>query len=119
LVDFGSAFSLSRMRSGNPDVYLLREQFESFPASAHKIDSCARIAHHLRQLEQYSEAGSWHEAAGRLTFRSRQYRPELRALMALAEYEKAAECYRLGGDSESESLCTRALTELRRACAPA
>lgn len=119
LADFAATFHMSKMRSGNPSVYLLKEQFESFSVSPHKVDACDRIAHYLHQLEQFDEAANWYEAAGRLTFSGRQLRPELRALLALADYEKAAECYRQGGDSESEAHCTEVLSDLKKACAPA
>ncbi|MDV3243698.1 MAG: hypothetical protein LYZ66_00825 [Nitrososphaerales archaeon] len=119
MADFTTAFRVQSMRSGNPAVYLLKEQFESFVGSSHRVDSCDWIARCFYQLEQYGEAGSWYEAAGSLLYSTQGLRPELRALTALEEYERALECYERAGDENSMDDCSAVVERLRRACAPA
>jgi hypothetical protein len=45
--------------------------------------------------------------------------PELKALAALGEYEKALECYRSNGDDGKFAECSTLIGELRRASASA
>lgn len=118
MLGFSAKFHLETMKSGNPSFYLLREQFESFAVSPRRLDACDWIAHCLRQLEQFGEAGGWYEAAGRLMFARVGVRPELRALYALEEYERALECYRQSTDDEAEADCSEVVGALRKACAP-
>ena len=117
--DFSAAFHLQKMNSGNPVVYLLREQFGSIVGSPHKADACDKIAGSLRQLGQVGEAAKWYEAAGLLMYERSELRPELRALSAVEEYEKALECHVQEGDAEAEANCSNLLKSLRRICAPA
>jgi tetratricopeptide (TPR) repeat protein len=119
LFDFASAFHVQKMKSGNPVVYLLREQFGSFAGSPHKADACDSIAGSLRQLGQVGEAAKWYEAAGALMYERAELRPELRALYAIEEYEKALECHTEMGDADAETDCSELLDGLRKACAPA
>ena len=111
------------MRSGNPMVYLLREQFEKFAASPQKLDVCESIAHCLYQLEQYEDAAGWYETAGRIILSGNGAPPAIKALSALPEYERALECYRRNGsgtdDDEKFTECSTLIGELRRACASA
>ena len=117
--DFGARFHLAMMNRGNTEVYMLRERFESFASSRYTPEACEGIALCLRQLGQFVEAGGWYEAAGKLVFDRQELRPELRALLAVEEYEKAVECYRDCGDAGAEADCSTVLAGLKRACAPA
>jgi tetratricopeptide (TPR) repeat protein len=117
--EFSDAFRVEKMRSGNPAVYLLKEQFEKFAASPQKLDICESIAHWFYQLEQYGDAGNWYEAAGRLILSEPSSTPTLKALSALDEYERALECYRRGEDDERFTECSTLIRELSRACASA
>jgi hypothetical protein len=119
LFDFSEAFHVQKMNSGNPVVYLLREQFGSFVGSPHKADACDKIAGSLRQLGQVGEAATWYEAAGALMFERAELRPELRALYAVEEFEKALECHVQDGDAEARADCLELLDSLRKMCAPA
>ncbi len=118
-MDFATAFRAGTMRSGNPAVYFLREQFESLAGTPHKVDTCEWIARSFYQLQQFSEAGNWFEAAGDLLRANGALRPELRALAALEEYEKALESYEQAGDDDAADGCFAVVAKLRRACAPA
>jgi tetratricopeptide (TPR) repeat protein len=117
--DFSETFRFDRMRSGNPAVYLLKEQFEKFAGSPQKIDACESIAHCFYELQQYEDAANWYEAAGRLIMSEPSMPPELKALAALGEYEKALECYRSNGDDGKFAECSTLIGELRRASASA
>lgn len=117
--DFSEVFRVEKMRSGNPAVYLLKEQFEKFAASPQKLDVCESIAHLLYQLEQYEDAGNWYETAGRLILAEPSSTPTLKALSALGEFERALECYRREEDDEKFTECSTFIGELRRACASA
>jgi len=117
--DFSEVFSFHRMRSGNPAVYILKEQFERFVDSPQKLDVYESIAHCFYQLEQYEDAANWYETAGRLIMSERSTPPALKAMAALGEYEKALECYRRGDDDGSFSECSTLIGELRRASASA
>ncbi|MDG6901033.1 MAG: hypothetical protein JRM80_03640 [Nitrososphaerota archaeon] len=119
MVDFSAAFHVQKMDSGNPVVYLLREQYGAFAGSLHKADACDGIADSLRRLGQVGEAARWYEAAGILMYERGELRPELRALYAMEEYESALECYAEAGDTEAEADCCELLSGLRKACAPA
>jgi len=107
------------MRSGNPAVYLLKEQFEKYASSPQRLDTCESIAHCLYQLEQYEDAGNWYEAAGRLIMSEPTTQPVLKALAALGEYERALECYRRDDDDGKFTECSTLISELRRASASA
>lgn len=107
------------MRSGNPTVYFLREQFESLVGSPQRVDTCDWIARCFYQLQQFNEAGNWFEAAGNLLRANGALSPELRALAALEEYEKALDSYEQAGDEDVVEGCSAAVAKLRKACAPA
>ncbi len=117
--DFSDVFRVDKMRSGNPAVYLLKEQFEKFAASPQKMDICESIAHCFYQLEQYEDAANWYETAGRLILSEPSLTPPLKALSALGEYERALECYRRDEDDEKFTECSTLIGELKRACASA
>ena len=117
--DFSERFSLEKMRSGNAALYQLREQFESFASSPQKVDVCESIAHCFYQLEQYEDAASWYETAGRLILSEPSATPALKALSALGEYEKALDCYRRDEDEDQLTECSSLIRELKRACASA
>lgn len=117
--EFAEGFRLDRMRSGNAAVYLLKEQFEKFPSSPHKVEACESIAKCFYQLEQYEDAASWYETAGRLILSEPSVTPEIRALSALGDYESALDCYRQGDDGERLTECSTLIRELKRACASA
>ena len=119
MIDFSAAFHLQKMTSGNPVVYLLREQFGSIASSSHKADACDGIAGSLRQLGQVVEAAKWYEAAALLMYNRSELRPELRALYAVEEYEKALECHLQGGDNDALADCSDLVKLMRRICAPA
>ena len=36
--DFAEGLSIEKMRSGNAAVYILKDQFEKFSSSPHKVD---------------------------------------------------------------------------------
>ena len=117
--DFSEGFGLDKMRSGNAAVYLLKDQFEKFSSSPHKVDACESIASCFYQLEQYDDAAGWYETAGRLILSEPSLTPAIKALNALDDYEKARECYRKGDDEEKFSECSSLIRELKRACASA
>ncbi len=119
MADFSEAFRFDRMRSGNPAVYLLREQFEKFADSPQKLDVCDSIAHCFYQLEQYQDAASWYETAGRIILSGPSTPSAIKAMSALDEYERALECYRRNDDGEKFTECSTLIGELRRACASA
>jgi len=117
--DFSDAFRFDRMRSGNAAVYLLREQFEKFTDSPQKLDVCESIAHCFYQLEQYQDAASWYETAGRIILSGPNTPSAIKAMSALEEYERALECYRRNDDGEKFTECSTLIRELRQACASA
>jgi len=117
--DFAEKFRFEKMRSGNPAVYQLKEQFEKFASSPQKVDVCESIAQCFYQLEQFDDAATWYETAGRLILAEPSATPALKALSALSEYEKALECYRHGDDGEGFTECSTLIRELKRACASA
>ncbi len=117
--DFSEGFGIGKMRSGNAAVYLLREQFEKFSTSPHKVEVCESIASCFLQLGQYGDAAGWYETAGRLILSQPSISPEVRAISALEDYERALECYAKGEDEESIAGCSTLVRELRRACASA
>jgi tetratricopeptide (TPR) repeat protein len=119
LRDFSEGFSVDKMRSGNAAVYILKEQFEMFSSSPHKVDACESIATCFYQLEQYDDAAGWYETAGRLILSEPSITPAMKALNALEDYEKALECYRKGEDEERLTECSTLIRELKRACASA
>jgi tetratricopeptide (TPR) repeat protein len=119
MADFSKAFRFDRMRSGNPAIYLLKEQFERFAGSPQKLDVCESIAVCFYQLEQYQDAANWYETAGRLIMSEPSTPPTLKAMAALNEYEKALECYRRDDDDGSFAECSTLIRELRRASASA
>jgi hypothetical protein len=119
LYDFASAFHVQKMRSGNPVVYLLREQFGSFAGSPHKADACDGIAGSLREIGQAAEAAAWYETSAALMCARIELGPEIRAMYAMEEYEKAMECHTEAGDLEAAADCLEILADLRKACAPA
>jgi tetratricopeptide (TPR) repeat protein len=117
--DFSEVFGVEKMRSGNAALYALREQFEKFSSSPQKVDACESIATCFYQLEQYDDAAGWFETAGRLILSEPTVHPELKALSALGDYEKALDCYRNGDDEEKFTECSKLIRELKRACASA
>lgn len=117
--DFAEGFSVDKMRSGNAAVYILRDQFEKFTSSPHKVDACESIASCFYQLEQYEDAAGWYETAGRLILLEPSVTPAIKALTALGDYEKALDCYRRGDDEEKLTECSTFIHELKRACASA
>lgn len=117
--DFSEVFRVEKMQSGNPAVYLLREEFEKFAGSPQKLDVCESIAHWFYQLEQFEDAGNWYETAGRLILAQPSTTPALKALSALGEYERALDCYRREEDEEKFTECSSLIRELKRACASA
>jgi hypothetical protein len=119
LHDFSEGFSVGKMRSGNAAVYQLREQFEKFPTSTHKVEACESIASCFFQLEQYGDAAGWYETAGRLILSEPSASPAVRAISALCEYERALDCYRKSDDEERLTECSALILELRRTCASA
>ena len=119
LRDISEGFGAGKMRSGNAAVYQLREQFEKFPSSPHKVEACESIAACFLQLEQYADAGGWYMAAGRLILSEPSASPTVRAISALFEYERALHCYRESDDEERIAECSVLVHELRRECASA
>lgn len=117
--DFSESFHLVKMRSGNPLVYLLREQFEDFSSSPQRVEKCDSIARCFYQLEQFADAADWFETAGRLILSEPSPPQPLKALSALQEYEKALECHRRNDDEERFTECSTLIRDLRRACASA
>lgn len=117
--DLSGSFRLDRMRSGNAAVYLLKEQFENFLSSPQRADMCDWIAKCFYQLEQFGDAGNWYETAGQLIMGEPSTPPTLKAMAAVAEYEKALDCYEHGDDDESISRCADLVRKLARACASA
>lgn len=115
--DFSESFRFEKMRSGNAAVYVLREQFERFASSSQRLDVCESIAHCFYQLEQYDDAGTWYETAGRLILSQPTSPDTLKALDALEEYEKALDCYRRNEDEERFTECSELIRQLKRACA--
>jgi tetratricopeptide (TPR) repeat protein len=104
--DFAESFGVDKMRSGNPAVYQLKEQFEKFGTSPEKVEVCDSIATCFYQLEQYEDAANWYETAGRLILSEPSTTPALKALSALGEYERALECHRRGADEDGFSECS-------------
>ena len=119
MADFSDSFRLDKMRSGNPLLYLLREQFESFASSPQKVETCESIAHCLYQLEQYDDAANWYETAGRLILSEATSARPVKALAALGEYERALDCYSRSNDDDKFTECSSLIRQLRRACASA
>ena len=117
--DFSEGFALDKMRSGNAAVYLLKEQFERFQSSPHKVDACESIARCFYQLEQYDDAAGWYETAGRLILSEPTITPAMKALSALGDYEMARDCYQEEHDEEKFTECSTLIRELKRACASA
>jgi tetratricopeptide (TPR) repeat protein len=117
-MEFSKEFGVDKMRSGIAAVYQLKEQFEKFSASPQKVDVCDSIARCFFQLEQYEDAASWYETAGRLILSDPTTALPLKAMSALAEYESALECYKKQQDDEKASECSSVVKGLRRSCAP-
>ena len=117
--DFSEAFSVSKMRSGNAAIYMLREQFENFQSSLEKVGACESIASCFYNLEQFDDAAGWYETAGRLILAEPSTTPAIKAMSALDDYERALECYRKGEDDEKFTECSTFIRELKRACASA
>jgi tetratricopeptide (TPR) repeat protein len=115
--DFSEGFRFEKMRSGNEAVYVLKDQFERFSSSPHKVDACESIASCFYQLEQYDDAAGWYETAGRLILAEPSITPTIKALNALDDYEKALDCYRRGDDEDRFTECSSLIRELKRACA--
>lgn len=107
------------MRSGNPALYMLKEQFERFSTSPQKVEACESIASCFAQLEQYGDAAGWYEAAGRLILSQPSLVPATRALSALGDLEKALDLYSRGDDEEGVTEISTLMSQLRRACASA
>jgi tetratricopeptide (TPR) repeat protein len=119
MADLSEAFRFDRMRSGNPAVYLLREQFEKFAASPQRLDVCESIAHFFYQLDQYEDAANWYETAGRIILSGSSTPQAIKAMSALDEFERALDCYRRDNNDERITECSTLIRELSRACASA
>lgn len=117
--DFSDAFKVEKMRSGNAAVYILKDQFEKFSSTPHKVDACESIAVCFYQLEQFEDAAGWYETAGRLILSEPSATPALKALNALEDYEKARDCYSRGDDDEKFTEVSNLIAGLKRACASA
>ncbi len=117
--DFSEAFRVDKMRSGNAAIYILREQFENFQSSLEKVGACESIAVCFYNLEQFEDAATWYETAGRLILSEPSTTPAIKAMNALGDYEYALECYRKGEDDEKFTECSTLIRELKRACASA
>lgn len=117
--DFSERFKVDKIQSGNAAVYLLKEQFEKFSSSPHKVEACESIASCFYQLEQYEDAAGWYETAGRLILSEPTVTPAVKALTALGDYERALDCYRKGDDEERFTECSSLIRELKHACASA
>lgn len=117
--DYAGAFRVSKMKSGRPEVYLLKQELQGLLATPRRVDLCEWIAKCFYQLEQYEEAGEWFKAAGQMIL-SEATTPDLfKAMRALPEYEKALDSFEREGEADSVTECSDMLAELRRACAPA
>ena len=110
---------LQRVTSGNPAVYLLRDEFERLATSHRSASDCEWVADLLYQLEQYGDAGGWYEMAGGLLLTRSSAPAPIRALSALGPYERALECYALNRDDESFEEISEMTRALRRAAASA
>ncbi|QQG49412.1 MAG: hypothetical protein HY247_03670 [archaeon] len=119
MTDFSALFGVQKMRSGNAAVYELKEEFEAFTSSIHKVSVCESIARCFFQLEQYEDAADWYETAGRLILSEPSATPALKALSALDEYERALDCHQRGADDERFTECSTLIRQLKRACASA
>lgn len=119
MADISEAFGLDKMRSGNAVVYALKEEFEKFASSPQGPDRCDWIGRCFYQLEQFGEAGTWFEAAGRLVLAEPTTPMAAKAQNALAEYERALECYEKADDDESLTECSALIRQLKRVGAPA
>lgn len=119
MLDFSASFHLDRMKSENPLVHMLRDEYSNFVSSPQKADACDRFADSLRQLGRPGEAAMWYEAAGSLICGRTELRPEIRAVFAIEEYERALECHLLEGDIDAEADLIGLLKGLRKECAPA
>ena len=117
--DFSDGFRVDKMRSGNPAVYILKEQFERFSSSPQKVETCESIASCFYQLEQYEDAAGWYETAGRLILSEPSVSPTIKALSALGDYERALDCYTKEEDEDRFTECSTLIRELKRACASA
>ncbi len=117
--DFALRFGVDKMRSGNAAVYMLKENFERFATAPEKVDICVGIANCFYQLEQYEEAASWYETAGRLILAEPSGTSATKALSALGEFERALECTTKDGDDEKFTEISEMVNHLRRSCASA
>jgi hypothetical protein len=117
MADISGSFRLEKMRSGNAALYQLREQFERFASAPQKVDVCESIARCFYQLEQYGEAGNWYEATGKIILSQPTSPSTVRALDALDEFERAADCYSKSEDDEKFTECSEMIRQLRRVCA--
>ena len=116
--DIADGLTVNKMRSGSAAFYILKEQFERFSSTPQKVDACESIAACLYQLEEFKDAAGWFEAAGRLILTGPTPGPA-RALVALEDYERALDCYRLDDDEEKFTECSTMIRQLKRACASA
>ncbi len=107
------------MRSGNPLVYLLREQFETFASSPQRVETCESIARCFYQLEQFDDAANWYETAGRLILSEPASPTPLKALSALGAYERALDCHSKNDNDEKFTECSTMIRDLKRLCASA
>jgi len=117
--DFSDAFRVDKMRSGNAAFYLLKEEFENFLLSPKRVDVCLGIAKYFYQLDQFGEAGSWYETAGKLILAEPSTPAAIKASSALVEFEKALDCYTKNSDEDAADKCSVFIRELETACAPA
>lgn len=117
--EFADGLRAEKMRSGNAALYMLKEQFELFSTSPHKIEACESIASCFAQLGQYGEAAGWYEAAGRLILSQPSLVPTTKALSALGDLEKALDFYSRGEDEDGFTEVSTLVRDLKRACASA
>ena len=117
--DFSERFGVEKMRSGNAAVYMLKDHFERFATAPQKVDICEGIAKSFYQLEQYEDAASWYETAGRLILTEPSGTPTTKALSALDEFEHALDCHKKDGDEDKFTEISEMVKELKRACASA
>jgi len=119
LSDFDRDFRVEKMRSGNPEVYLLKEEFQSLLTTPRRVDLCDWIARCFVNLEQFAEAGHWYQTAGQLILSEPTTPTVVKALAAVPEFERALECYEMSTDADTVEECSTMLAELRKACASA
>lgn len=100
-------------------MYVLKEEFESFASTPHRVDACESIAKCFYQLEQYEDAANWYETAGRMILSEPAGTSATKALSALSQYEMALDCFSRNDDDERFTECSIMISQLKKACASA